>query len=120
MQITGKLVAIMPLQTGTTKTGNSWEKQDFVLETTEQYPRKIYITSFGRKNVNIESVTIGTKLTIAIEIESRECNGKWFTNIKCLNITIDEDTITPAALLPTEFDFTPEEEESNYEANLPF
>jgi len=118
MELTGKLVAVMPLQTGISITGNVWEKQDFIIETSGQFPKKIYLVSFGKKNVSIESVTIGTELTVSIEVESKEYNGKWFTTCKCLNFTFNTESILAAdAETPIE---QPEQEETFYKAPLPF
>ena len=44
MQINGKLINLLPLQTGQGKNGNEWKKQEFILETSGQYPKKVCIT----------------------------------------------------------------------------
>ncbi|MBQ1722305.1 MAG: DUF3127 domain-containing protein, partial [Muribaculaceae bacterium] len=38
MEIEGKIIMKLPLQSGTSKTGNNWSKQEYVLETQEAYP----------------------------------------------------------------------------------
>ena len=49
MQVTAKLIQLLPLQTGTGKTGSAWKKQDIIVETNAQYPKKICISIWGDK-----------------------------------------------------------------------
>jgi len=123
MEIIGKLSAIMPLVTGTTKSGGTWEKQDFIIDTIEEYPKKIYITSFNKGNVS--QLPLGTELTVSVNIESREYNGKWYTNLSCKNFVINQQVV------PLEQPLQPPQQyvqplmhtvqvESNYSSNLPF
>ena len=80
MEITGIIILINPLVTGESKNG-IWKKQDFVIETDAQYPKKICFTLWGDKISKLESV-VGDKVTISFDIESKEYNGKWFTEAK--------------------------------------
>ena len=48
MQLTAKLIQILPLQTGSGKNGE-WKKQDIIVETSEQYPKKVCISIWGDK-----------------------------------------------------------------------
>ena len=71
----------MELQKGTSAGGKEWQKKDFVIETLDQYPKKICLKLFNDvANVPLE---IGKKYTFHINIESREFNGKWYTNVNC-------------------------------------
>jgi hypothetical protein len=80
MQLTAKLSAILPEQTGAGKNGQ-WKKQDIIVETDGQYPKKVCISLWGDKfDRNI--LRVGNKLTISFDIESREFNGKWYTDVK--------------------------------------
>jgi hypothetical protein len=80
MQLTAKLVAILPEQTVAGKNG-TWTKQDIILETDGQYPKKVCISLWGDK-YDKNLLKVGSKLTISFDIESREFNGKWYTNLK--------------------------------------
>lgn len=86
LEIQGKLIQINPEQTGTGRTGNNWVKQDIIIETGDQYPKKICITCWGDKAEMIKNLQPGTDLKVAIDIESREFNGKWYTNLKAWKI----------------------------------
>jgi len=84
MQLTAKLVAILPEQTGMGKNG-PWKKQDIIVETDGQYPKKICIALWGDKH-DRNLLNIGAKLTISFDVESREFNGKWYTDVKAWKI----------------------------------
>lgn len=86
LEIQGKLIQINPEQTGTGRTGNNWVKQDIIIETGDQYPKKVCITCWGDKAEMVKNLQPGTDLKVAIDIESREFNGKWYTNLKAWKI----------------------------------
>ncbi len=80
MQLTAKLIQVLPLQTGEGKNG-AWKKQDIILETESQYPKKICVSVWGNK-INENQLKIGSQLKIDFDVESREFNGRWYTDIK--------------------------------------
>lgn len=85
MNISGKVVQVLPIQTGTSKAGNPWQRQEFVLEQGGQYPRKVCISLFGDNVAKIPQV--GQDVMVSVDIDSREFNGRWYTEIKAWNIT---------------------------------
>ena len=80
MELTAKLIQLLPLQTGTGKNGQ-WKKQDIIVETDGQYPKKICVSIWGDK-INESLVKVGSQLNISFDVESREYNGKWYTDVK--------------------------------------
>ena len=80
MEITGKIAQILEATTGTSQKGE-WKRQDFILETQEQYPKKVCIENWNDK-IDSGILKVGSTLTISINIESREFNGKWYTGVK--------------------------------------
>ncbi|MCC8134958.1 MAG: DUF3127 domain-containing protein [Tannerellaceae bacterium] len=86
MEITGKIIAVLPAQGGTSKTGNEWKKQEYVLETHEQYPKKVCFQIFGSDRIEQAAIQPGEELTVHFDIDSREYNGRWFTNINCWKV----------------------------------
>lgn len=84
MKIIAKLTQLLPLQTGIGKNGQ-WRKQDIIVETESQYPKKICISIWGDK-INEKQLVIGTILDISFDLESREFNGKWYTDVKAWKI----------------------------------
>lgn len=85
MELTGKIVQILPLQSGNAKNGNVWKKQDYVLETNAQYPKKVCVTVWG-DNIDSFALQNGEQVTISIDVESREYNGKWYTDVKAWKV----------------------------------
>ena len=84
MQLTAKLIQVLPLQTGSGKNG-PWKKQDIIVETDGQYPKKICVSVWGDK-INESQLQAGTRLNISFDVESREYNGRWYTDVKAWKI----------------------------------
>ncbi len=81
LEVSGKLLEILPKQSGEGRNG-IWEKQSFVIETQDQYPKKVCFDVWGDRINMLEGLTTGDDLKVAFDIESREYNGKWYTNAK--------------------------------------
>ncbi len=86
LDITGKIIQIMPTTTGTSKAGKDWVKQEFVLETQETYPKKICIGVMGDKTQELKKFATGNEVKVSLNLESREYNGKWYTNVNAWRI----------------------------------
>jgi hypothetical protein len=86
MQIIAKLIQIKSPQMGMSKNG-TWKKQDIIVESNEQFPKKICISIWGDK-MNENQFKIGNDLKIDFDIESREYNEKWYTDLKAWKIEI--------------------------------
>lgn len=99
MDITGKLIKILPEQSGQGKNG-VWTKRDFVIETTEEYPKKICFAAWGDKATEVAKLAIGTTLKVAFDIASREYNEKWYTDLKAWRIDIETGAPTSSASVP--------------------
>lgn len=84
MELTATLVQILPLQKGMGKNGE-WKKQDIIVETQSQYPKKVCISIWGDK-INEKVLQAGNKLNISFDVESREYNGRWYTDVKAWKI----------------------------------
>ena len=80
MEIQVKIVNVLPVQTFTSsKTGNSYSKYTFVGETAGQYTKKIAFTVMGEDKFNGMGIVVDGTYTVSFDVESREWNGKWFT-----------------------------------------
>lgn len=86
MQLTAKLIQLLPIQTGTGKNGD-WKKQDIIVETGGQYPKKVCVSIWGDK-INDQQLVIGNNLTIDFDIESKEFSGRWYADIKAWKIQV--------------------------------
>lgn len=81
MEVIGKIIVDLPLQTGTSKTGNNWQKKEYVLETEDTYPKKIHFDFFGDR-ADQYKLAVGQRVKLSFDIESREYNGRWYTSIR--------------------------------------
>lgn len=86
MEITGRIIAVLPVQGGVSRAGNEWKKQEYVLETHDQYPKKICFQIFGADRIEQAAIQPGEELIVSIDIESREYQGRWFTNINAWKV----------------------------------
>jgi hypothetical protein len=93
MEISGKIVSILPAQTGQGRNG-AWKKQDFIMEIPGEYPRKVCITVWGDK-MDQWAIKAGDVVTASIDVESREYNGRWYTDVKAWKVV--KDNQNPAA-----------------------
>ena len=100
LNISGIVLNILPLQSGTSKAGNPWQKQDFILETGGQYPRKVCICLFG-DNVEKFPLQVGQSVTASVDIESREFNARWYTDVRAWNVVYNDQQQGAPAQAPT-------------------
>lgn len=84
MDINGKVIQLLALQTGEGKNGQ-WKKQDFVIETDGTYPKKVCISAWGDK-IDTSLLKIGNMINVSFDVESREYNGRWYTDLRAWRI----------------------------------
>lgn len=121
LSVKGKVEQILEPQSGVSRAGKEWNKQEFVIETDEQYPRKVCFTLFGDKVDLIKGLASGEDIEVSFNLESREFNGRWFHNINAWKI----DKVSAEGNLPEpppEFgmDDVPPEPSEDSAGDLPF
>jgi len=89
MEISGKIISVLPEQSGHGKNG-AWRKNEFILETDSKYPKKVCISVWGDK-IDQFNVKEGQTITASIEVESREYNSRWYTDVKAWKIEKQEE-----------------------------
>jgi hypothetical protein len=75
MQVKGTVLQILKAETGVSKVGKEWKKQEFVIETNEQFPKKVCFTLFGDKISLLDGVSEGKEVEVSFSVESRDFNG---------------------------------------------
>ena len=96
VEIKCKLVSKLQVQSGNSARG-PWSKQDFIVETVESYPRKICMNVWGNDKVSeLGGFNVGETLIISVNIESREFNGRWYTDVRAWKIQRENNTEAPA------------------------
>ena len=99
MEVVGKIIQVLPAQEGVGRNGNPWKVQPYVLETLDQYPRKVQFEVFGEDRIKQNPCDIDQLVTVSFDIESREFNGRWYTSIRAWKIQ-QGDTTQVAAPAP--------------------
>ena len=102
MDISGKIIAVLPIATGQGKNG-TWRSQDYVLETADQYPKKVCFNLFGDK-IDQFPIAIDDQVNVSFDIESREYNGRWYTSVRAWKI---EKNVVSASSAPASSFNTP-------------
>ncbi len=105
MEVSGKIIAVLPLQSGTSaRTGNPWQLQAYVLETQEQYPKKVHFEIFGEDKIKSMPCKIDDVVTVSFDLESREFNGRWYTSVRAWRIqqgvVATQPQVAPVANIP--------------------
>lgn len=85
MEIEGKIIMDLPEEGGTSKAGNPWRKKSYVLETLGQYPRKAKFDIFGDR-IDTLRAEVGKTYRVSVDVESREFNGRWYTDLRAYAI----------------------------------
>jgi hypothetical protein len=84
LELTGKITQILPEKSGTTARG-PWRKQEYVLEVPGEYPKQVCFMVWGDK-IDQFGIQQGQELTVHFDLESREWNGRWYTDVRAWRI----------------------------------
>jgi len=87
MEINGKIIKLLSEQSGESAKG-PWRKQEYILETEGQYPKKVCFMAWGDK-IGEFAIKEGANLVVSIDLESREYNGRWYTDVKAWKVSRD-------------------------------
>jgi len=86
MEIIGKLIQILPDVQGESQRG-PWIRGGFVIETGDDYPRKVAFTAFGEERVAMaKNIPMGQLVQVTFNPESREFNERWYTDLRCTRV----------------------------------
>ncbi len=88
MEFTGRIIKALEPRTGvSSRTGNPWKMQDFVIEETMgQFPKRMVFNVFGEDNLNRFNIQEGQELTVSFDINAREYNGRWYNDVRVWNV----------------------------------
>lgn len=84
-EITGKIIAVLPTRSGTSARGTQWSSQTAVIETHEQYPKRVAFDVLGDKITEF-NLQVGEEVTVSFDINAREFNGKWYNSVNAWNV----------------------------------
>ena len=109
MEITGKIIAVLPERSGVSaRTGAEWRCASYVLETLEQYPRKMNFDVFGVDRIQQFNIQVGETMVVSFDIDAHEYQGRWFNSIRASSVL---PQTSPFSLFDSDFmthaDFDP-------------
>tara|TARA_B100001964_G_scaffold239257_1_gene306318 strand:- start:758 stop:1117 length:360 start_codon:yes stop_codon:yes gene_type:complete len=84
MEINGKIIELLEEKSGESAKG-PWRKQEYILETDGQYPKKVCFMAWTDK-IDEFAIKEGENLVVSIDLESREYNGRWYTDVKAWQV----------------------------------
>jgi len=93
LKITGTVQQVLDEQSGEGRNG-PWRKQEFILETEGNYPKSVCLVVWG-DNIDQFGIQMGERVTASIDIQSREYNGRWYTDVKAWKVERDSATGGP-------------------------
>ena len=85
MELQGKIIVVLPERCGVSQRGNQWRSISYVLETQEQYPKKLAFDVSNDKIAQL-NIQLGEILTVQFDINAREYNGRWFNSVNAWNV----------------------------------
>lgn len=85
MELQGKVIAVLPERSGVSARGE-WKSQDYVIETHDQYPRKMVFGVFGADRISRFNIQLGQEVNVSFDIDAHEYNGRWFNNIRAFDV----------------------------------
>lgn len=102
MEISGKIIQVLPERSGVSqRSGSEWKLGQYVLETFEQYPKKCMFEVFGSDRIAQFNIQAGQSLTVSIDIDAREYNGRWYNQIRAYKVMpYDPTAIAAPAAAP--------------------
>ncbi len=116
MELRARLVQLLPVQTGEGRNG-PWKKQDIIVETEGQYPKKVCVSIWGDR-ADASVLKEGNMLNVSFDVESREYNGRWYTDVRAWKVELaGEGAAAPEAQETAQPVFTPTSDEKD---DLPF
>lgn len=98
MELKGRVIQMLPMQSGMGKKGQ-WRKQEFVVETQSQYPKKVCLSIWGDK-IDQFGITEGDEVNVSVDLESREYNGRWYTEARAWKVEKSGGAATSGAAPP--------------------
>jgi Protein of unknown function (DUF3127). len=86
LEITGSLIKKLSVQSGNSARGE-WQKQEFIVETHENFPRKVCFNVWGADKVSdLASYREGENIKVSFNVESREFKERWYTELRAWRI----------------------------------
>ena len=86
MELAGRVIAVLEPKGGTSRNGNEWKVQEYVIETHDQYPRRMCFDVFGDDKIKQFNIQVGEELNVSFDIDAREWQGRSFNSIRAWKV----------------------------------
>ena len=87
MELIGKAIAALPVKSGVSqRTGEQWQSREYVIETQEQYPKKMCFEVFGTDKLKEFNIRNNDLIKVHFDITAREYNGKWYNSVRAWKV----------------------------------
>lgn len=86
MEITGNIIVALPERSGVTQGGKEWKMATYVIETMEQYPKRVAFDVSGDR-IGTFAIQVGEVMTVSFDIDAREHEGRWFNSVRAWNVS---------------------------------
>ncbi len=114
MELTGKIINVLEEKSGTSARG-PWRKQEYVIEIPGDYPKQVCFMVWGDK-IDQFNVQQDEELTVHFDLESREYNGRWYTDVKAWRVERGDTKGDPQETPPPPNEAPP----ANFDDDIPF
>ena len=85
MEFEGTVWSVLPVVKGTSARGE-WTKQEVVFEQPGEFNRKVCVSFWGDRAQEAGTLQKGETVAVSANVESREYNGRWFTEVRAWRI----------------------------------
>jgi hypothetical protein len=121
MDLTGRVIAVLPANSGvSSRTGNPWMSQEYVIEVPGQYPRKCLFRIFGEDRIKQFNIQMGEDITVSFDIDAHEYQGRWFNEIRAYNVTRGVAPVAGGAPVAGAAPFPPQQAAAPNDSTSPF
>ena len=86
MDLQGKIISALPARSGVSARGE-WKAQDFVVETHDNFPKKMVFSVFGDDRLQRFNIQVGDEVMVSFDIDAHEYNGRWFNEVRAYNVS---------------------------------
>ena len=86
MELAGKVIAVLEPRGGVSKAGNEWKAQEYVIETHDQYPKRMCFEVFGAEKIQQFNIQVGEELNVSFDVDARQWNDRWFNTIRAWKV----------------------------------
>ncbi|MDR1681432.1 MAG: DUF3127 domain-containing protein [Prevotellaceae bacterium] len=100
LEISGKLIKKLDVQSGVSSNGRNWSRQDIIIEIPGQYPRSVCLSLWGDQVNEAVRYNIGDILKVNFDLQSREFNDKWYTSVVPWKIEVEAISVAASTFTP--------------------